>query len=61
MARQSSTSSERFLAVGIGALVWTLAGVNSPMSSKRTGIAEFLYNLLVHPGAVCMSQLTLLQ
>lgn len=42
VACQSGSSGESLLTIGIWALVWTLSGMNAPMSSKRTGITKGL-------------------
>lgn len=43
MTRQSGAARKRLLAISIWALVWSLAGVDAAMASKRTGVTEWLW------------------
>jgi hypothetical protein len=42
MTGERCTASECLLTVGVRALVWALAGMDSAMSGKGTGITEWL-------------------
>lgn len=48
VARESRPTSERLLAVGVGALVGALARVDATVTRKRTGIGEGLKSLRQH-------------
>lgn len=42
VASQSGATGEGLLAVGVGALVWALAGVDASMAGQRAGITKGL-------------------
>ena len=43
MTREGGATSERLLTISVWALVWTFSGMDSPVTSERAGIAEWLF------------------
>lgn len=48
VAGEGCAASEGLLAVGVGTLVWPLAGVDSAVSGERGGVAEGLAAAVTH-------------
>lgn len=47
MAREGRAACERLLAIGVWTFVWSFAGVDSPVTSQRARIAEWLWERLL--------------
>ena len=50
VASERSSTRKRLLAVGVGALVRALSGVNAPVASERTAVAETLPRVSLERG-----------